>query len=84
MSDEKDILDIARSNSGLIGTFLMGTWAVILRFLIGRHVKHRDEEKLWIEKVNMLLSSLQEGQSDIRARLTEIESRSHQRRRGDR
>jgi hypothetical protein len=73
MSDDpkgvKEIIDAAASH-GWVAAFLIGTWGVILRVLIGRAFP------MWSEKVLERLTHIEE-------RLADIEARSHNRRRED-
>ena len=76
MSDQKDLVDIASANSGWVAAFLLGTWGVVLRALVGRHLKREDDQREWVSKVDNHLSMIEQ-------RLAVIESRSHNRRRAD-
>ena len=76
MSDQKDIIEIASANSGWVAAFLLGSWGVVLRALVGRHLKREDDQREWVSKVDNHLSMIEQ-------RLAVIESRSHSRRRAD-
>lgn len=60
---------MATAHSGWIVAFLVGTWGVVLRALIGRHLAVG-------ERIQLRLAKIEE-------RLAVIESRSHDRRRED-
>lgn len=78
-NDMKDIVDIA-SVHGWIVALLLGTWGIVLRWLIGQHTKREDARQAaqakWVQDVNDNLST-------INMRLAVIEARSHRLRRGD-
>jgi hypothetical protein len=64
----KDVTDVV--NSGWAVALLTATWGIILRILVGRHLRASDETR---QKL-----------AAIEARLAAIEARSYQRRQGDR
>jgi hypothetical protein len=76
MSDDKNLIDLASANSGWLAAFLAGSWGVILRVLVGRHLTREDEQRKWVTAVDSHLV-------EIEKRLAVIESRSHNRRRQD-
>lgn len=78
MSDDpKGMVDLASAHGGWIAAFLLGTWGIILRALVGRHLRREEKHQDWVKAVDKHLLK-------IDGRLEVIESRSHNRRREDR
>lgn len=80
MSDDpaalKDIVVTTAQQHGWIVALATSSWAVVLRFLIGRHLRERRLVATRLDAIEKLL-----GRQD--ERLTNIEDRSRRRRRGD-
>lgn len=66
----KEVSDVASSQAGWAVALLTATWGIVLRALIGRHLRAAE--------------SIQTRLGAIEQRLAIIEDRSHQRRKGDR
>jgi hypothetical protein len=73
----KDIADMASAHSGWFAAFLVGTWGIVLRALVGRHIRREEKQRDLDEKTLNRLALIEQ-------RLAVIEARSHDRRREDR
>jgi hypothetical protein len=67
---------MASAHSGWITAFFAASWGIVLRALIGRHIRREERQHELDEKTLQRLTL-------IELRLAVIESRSHDRRRED-
>lgn len=86
----KDLIDTASQHSGWVVSVAVGTWAIVLRWLLGRHDLRERERNAWIVSVDERLAEgagqrviIMQTQGDMLRRLKEIERRSHNRRKED-